>query len=110
MNQEQFTEILKNHIDHIEATLGRKADEYARGDRLSNFKDAAALMGCTPERALFGFVSKHIIALSDFIKDLEDGKMRHRSQWDEKIGDIACYMPLLTALLVERLREEKVVE
>jgi hypothetical protein len=107
MQTEEFEDIVvNNRLFLTEQTLGRKADEYARGDRLSNFKKAADLMNCTPERALFGFVTKHIVALSDFIQDLESGHNQTQDRWMEKIQDIICYMFLLEALLVERLQVE----
>ena len=103
MNEQEFTEtIVSNRLYLTEKILGAKGKEYARGDRLSNFKKAAILMGCTPERALFGFVSKHIVALSDFVGDLEKGHVQALEQWDEKLGDIIVYMILLEALVIER--------
>lgn len=107
MKTEEFENIiLTNRLFMTEKTLGAKADEYARGDRLSNFKKAADLMGCTPERALWGFVTKHIIALSDFINDLENGKNQTPERWEEKLQDIICYMILLDALVVERKQKD----
>lgn len=109
MNTEEFENIvLSNRLFLTEKTLGAKADEYARGDRLSNFKKAGQLMNCTPERALFGFVAKHIIALSDFIEDLEKGKNQTPERWIEKTGDIINYMILLEALLVERSQSDEI--
>jgi len=108
MNAEFFDEhVVKNRLFEIERTLGAKADEYARGDRLSNFKKAASLLGCTPERALLGFVTKHIVALADFVNDLEAGECQPMSRWTEKTGDIANYMILLEALLVDRASGEE---
>lgn len=108
MKTEEFEDIvLKNRLFLTEKTLGQKADEYARGDRLSNFKKAAALMGCSPEKALFSFVCKHIVALSDFVNDLETGTNQSPERWTEKTGDIINYMILLEALIIERLQTEK---
>jgi len=106
MTTEEFEDIiLKNALFEIERTLGKKAEEYARGDRLSNFKKAALLMNTTPERALFGFVAKHIVALSDFINDLSLDKNRSLAQWIEKTRDITNYMILLEALVIERKQQ-----
>lgn len=106
MDTEQFEDIVVNNRLYLtEKVLGSKADEYARGDRLSNFKKAAELMNCTPERALFGFVTKHIVALSDFVNDLEDGLNQTPERWTEKTGDIINYMILLEALVIERLQK-----
>lgn len=106
METEEFEDIiLKNRLYLTEKVLGAKADEYARGDRLSNFKKAAALLECTPEAALLGFVAKHIVALTDFVKDLETGKFQSLERWAEKTGDIINYMILLEALVVERKQQ-----
>jgi hypothetical protein len=99
--------VVKNRLFETERVLGAKADEYARGDRLSNFKKAADLLGCTPERALLGFAMKHIVALADFVADLEAGKNQPMSRWTEKTGDIINYMILLEALLVDRQTESE---
>jgi hypothetical protein len=105
-NDEFVNNIVNNRLFLTEKTLGKKADEYAHGDRLSNFKKAAGLLGTTPEAALFGFVAKHIIALSDFVADLSEGKNQSLERWTEKTGDIICYMILLEALVIERSQKE----
>jgi len=102
MNTEKFNKIVQDRIDKITMVLTAKADEYARGDRLSNFKAVAALTGCTPEKALGGLVAKHIVALYDFINDLDSDQLQVYTRWDEKIGDIINYMILLDALIQER--------
>ena len=108
MQTEEFEDVIvKNCLYEIERTLGRKAEEYARGDRLSNFKKAAHLLGCTPERALLGFVAKHLVALADFVNDLEDGKNQSIERWNEKTRDISNYMVLLEALNIERWQQER---
>jgi len=110
MQSKSFDVVMENRILQIKKVLGLKASEYARGDRLSNFKKAAKLVNCTPERALFGFVAKHIIALMDFIDDIDKGVVQTQDRWDEKIGDIINYMILLEALVIERLENNDVKE
>jgi len=102
MNTEKFTEIVKLRLMRTDQTLCKKADEYAHGDRLSNFNDAAVLLKCTPEKALGGLMIKHIVALYDFMNELEQGKCRDYEYWDEKIGDIQAYLCLLDAMIIER--------
>jgi len=102
MNQEQFDQLLKNRLYTTRNTLSSKGEEYARGDRLSNFKKIASMTGVTPERALWQLVSKHIVALGDFINDLDNGTTQPTDRWDEKYGDVVAYMCLLEALVVER--------
>ena len=112
MNNEIFTQVVTQRLEGVQATLLAKADEYARGDRLSNFKKIAAFRKKTPEEVLFGMVVKHIAALDDFIQDLDTGTIQAYPRWDEKIGDIMAYMILLDALAQERAegREREQVE
>ena len=100
---DKFEELLVERLMKTKDTLTAKADEYARGDRLSNFKQIGYLMQVTPEKACIGLVSKHIVALFDFVNDLDNGVVQSADRWDEKIGDIMAYMPLLEALVIERI-------
>ncbi len=102
MDNERFEKIVATETAMIQDVLTSKADEYARGDRLSNFKKMGALLGITPEKALITLVTKHYAALTDFINDLDDGLEQPYDRWNEKIGDIECYMVLLKALVIER--------
>lgn len=110
METKNFDNVMENRIFQIRKVLGLKAAEYARGDRLSNFKQAAKLLKCTPEKALMGFVSKHIVATMDFIDDIDKEVLQSQDRWDEKIGDIINYMILLEALVIERVLEKENVE
>jgi hypothetical protein len=108
MNQEEFQKVVEGTIEEIKQTLIIKGKEYTTNkDRLKNFKDAGRFMDLEPEVALLGFVAKHIIALKDFIWQLngfegDDSKTVTREQWLEKSGDIISYMILLRGLLKER--------
>lgn len=103
MTDREFQQVLKRRLGLIQATLGTKAKEYARGnDRLWNFKRGAAIMRCTPEKALIGFWMKHVISLLDMVDDLQGHIMGTRAQWDEKIGDAIVYLVLLEACISGR--------
>ncbi len=102
MRTEEFGKIVRERLKKTEDTLILKAAEYARGDRLSNFKQIAHLLGVTPEKALVGLVAKHIVALVDFVNDIDKGVVQEYPKWDEKIGDINAYMILLDAMIQER--------
>ena len=61
MTTKEFNDnIVKNRLSLIEQIFSFKAEEYARGDRLSNFKVVANFTGLTPEKVCFVWVSKHI--------------------------------------------------
>ena len=105
MTNEKFQEIVETQIEITRATFIEKAEEYARGDRLSNFKRIAALRDITPEDALLGLISKHIVAIYDFTKDIDNDLIQPIERWDEKINDVINYMILLKALVQERINE-----
>jgi hypothetical protein len=89
--------------------LGQKAEEYARdGDRLSNFKRAAALLKCHPARACVGAWSKHLTSILDMVDDLDQGKKGWSiAVWEEKLGDAINYLILLEAIIKENPNEYK---
>jgi hypothetical protein len=101
-----FERLFDAAVARERATLCTKADEYARGDRLSNFKLAAARQECTPERALEGMNEKHLTSIHDMIKDIDRGIVAPIERWREKIGDARNYLLLLEALVVDRIEAE----
>jgi hypothetical protein len=101
MDRDTFTQVVNDRFDKCKKMLTEKAELYAHGDRLSNFKKAANLSGCTPVYAAWGMAVKHVIALSDYIAELEDAKLYPEDQWDEKITDIINYLILIEALIRE---------
>jgi hypothetical protein len=50
------------------------------------------------------YVTKHIIALNEFIDRIEKGGKVQPEQWIEKTQDIAIYMLLMEAILVDQGR------
>ena len=102
MNTNRFNEVIEDRLNLCVSVLCKKADEYATDDRLHNFKVAAKLQNCTPEKALAGMMCKHTVSVYDLINDLENGKCATREMWEEKIGDSLNYLLLLTAMLEER--------
>jgi len=102
MNLEQFEKVVDGRLQRIVSILKRKADEYARGDRLSNFKRAAKILGSSPERALLGMMAKDWVSVLDLIEDLDRGVLAPQWMWEEKIGDAINYLILLEAMGSER--------
>lgn len=114
MKTEDFNKLVDHVIDNlVKKTLVKKGKEYQRGnDRLSNFKRAAAILKCTPEKALIGMWIKHAVSILDLVNDLEGVtesrvnilylKSLSKKMWDEKIGDAINYLILLRALIEER--------
>ena len=104
MLQEEFNNIVTNQMKKCWETLFNKGNEYSvQGDRLSHFKKAAAVMDSTPEAALFGMLSKHLISLSDMCMD----KRKHPKEvWSEKITDSINYLLILAAIVEEEQIEQ----
>ncbi len=103
MTDQEFDAIILQRSEKTRAVLASKAGEYARGDRLSNFKRAAGAMDTTPEGACVAFWMKHVISIVDLVNDLKQGKVATPAMWDEKIGDATNYLVLLDGLVRERL-------
>lgn len=103
MTNEQFNAMLSSRLEKSESILGKKAAEYARGDRLSNFKRAAAALQCSPEQACINFWMKHVVSILDMVNDIEEVKpSASMEMWEEKIGDAINYLILLEALVKDR--------
>ena len=67
MTQNEFNVVLEQQYRKCADVLAHKKKEYTgdRIDRLSAFKIAASLQGCTPKTALAGMMSKHVVSLYD---------------------------------------------
>lgn len=102
MDTATFDKIVERRILAITTTLASKAKEYAKEDRLHNFKVAARRLNCTPERALIGMMEKHAVSVMDIVEDIGRGISWPVAVIEEKIGDHINYLILLEALLKER--------
>jgi len=103
LNATEFNQIAEARIAHCRSTLIAKGEEYSRdGDRLHNFKTAAAIDNETPEQALWGMCKKHVVSVRDMIKDIERGIVPSQKMLDEKITDWINYGLLLEGLFGER--------
>lgn len=99
MQPSEFDELLIRTFSDIEAVLSSKAKEYARSDRLHNFKQAAQLTpGQTNAQALAGMMKKHTISIYDMINS---GDEYSEDLWSEKILDHINYLILLRAVVSE---------
>lgn len=88
-------------------TLRNKRKEYTGNnqDRLSAFKVAASLQGCTPQRALVGMMAKQIVSLYDMC--YAKNETFKKESWDEKITDSLNYLFLLSAIIREEAAYEQ---
>lgn len=94
--------------DLARETLMAKGREYSsETDRLHNFKRAGRVMNCTPEKALLGFLTKHLVSIFDMVDALDKGAPIDPKMKEEKLGDVCAYVILLDALFEERISEQE---
>lgn len=98
----EFDMVVEARCEKINKVLVAKAKEYAQGqNRFHNFDVAARIHDTTPEQALLGMMSKHLVSVIDLINDPECAT---EYLVDEKVGDTVNYLILLEGLLLRRLR------
>lgn len=107
MTAERFEEVFNEQMDYCRDLLIQKSKEYAikNPDRLQHFKRTAGFLKTTPEDALVGMLSKHLISVVDMCRDPEPEKYPIE-QWTEKITDTINYLLLLKGIVVEREAEK----
>lgn len=103
MKSQDFDLIVERRIKLAQEVLLKKRAEYAPDgkDRLHNFKRAASMLNTTPEKALVGMLTKHLVSLLDIVDDIP--KTPSIALLEEKIGDSVNYLILLEAMIKERL-------
>lgn len=97
---QNFDSLVDECLKQIKKVLTKKTAEYNLDkDRLSVFKRAGALQAETPEKALLGMLTKHIISIYDMVNSNEVYSME---RWQEKCIDSINYLILLLALESEK--------
>jgi len=100
MTPERFLEVVEEQRAFGDALLKDRKGTYCRNnDRIHNFKKAGALQSIRPEQALGGMMAKQIVALYDYLHDLDRGEVAPRDAWIEKISDSINYLHLLRGTL-----------
>ena len=105
MNDNALQITIRNAFYRCTRLMHVKGKEYSPGhDRLCNFKDAGAMQRVSPEQALFGMLTKHLVSLADMCKEVSAVGTCGMPQatWEEKLTDAHNYLFLLEALLKER--------
>lgn len=100
MDHKTFDAYLEEKFDTIRMTLGLKGMEYVPdegGSRFHNFDIAAAFNDESPEKALWGMLTKHLVSIADMVK--VDPTKHAMEVWDEKIGDALNYLLLLNGMV-----------
>lgn len=100
MTSQEFESLLRKRIELINTVLGQKASEYATGDRLHNFKEAAKTFGGTPTEVCWSYMLKHLVSIKDIAYSVRPVTIETVR---EKVGDAVCYPILMEALITEQL-------
>ena len=110
MTLEEFKALCEKRLAECTNLMyGEKHSEYARyGDKLHNFKEAAAMKGESPEKALWGMWVKHIVSIKDTIQDIEESRaLSSERVLCAKINDMINYTLLLEGLIRERQKQNE---
>ena len=97
-------ELFSGYINHIKNysmdVLIAKNSNYSKGDTdaLHNFVAGAAIAGCTPAQAAWGYVTKHLVALRDKIQRNDFSNV---DDLEEKCCDIINYTAIIYAIGID---------
>lgn len=99
MNKEEFEILTGELVKRIQDNLKCKEDkDYATDeDRLFNFHAAAPVLG-SAEKACLAYATKHFMSIAKLVGDGGDVP---RELALEKLGDMATYMVLMYAIMME---------
>lgn len=102
--QAQYKKLVENTIDKITSLSKIKGGEYSGDDdRLANFRRNALALGVSPETCLMVYAGKHWDSIQQFVKDMNQGKERTRSEpLSGRADDLIVYLILFKAMLEER--------
>jgi len=109
MTREMFMKFMAERIESMKTKYEAKNREYSdAADVFSNFKQAAAMNGNTPQEALWGMLTKHIISIKDMVYGWNDFKDQYRNERmvKEKIGDAVVYLILLEGMMLNDIEED----
>lgn len=102
MNGKEFDELVNKQLAIVRETLASKGEEYVpEGEPtcFHIFDVSAAFNQQLRTEALWGFLTKHLVSLSDMVKtESTDSTL---AKWDEKINDSIVYLLLLKGIVVE---------
>lgn len=101
---EAWEKLLEETIGKIKSLAASKGSEYSGdSDRLDNFRRNGADVGLPMETVWRVYAGKHWDALTTYIRDLQAGKQRTRSEpIDGRVDDLLVYLLLFKAMLEER--------
>ena len=101
MTREEFNKLLDELDGNSIETLKKKNEKYSLGgDPIHNFTSGAEIMGDTPAKTCWGYMTKHLVALRDMV---ERDDFSDRDDFLEKCQDTINYISFLWVLGNEKL-------
>lgn len=107
-----FDFVVDETLKEIRELLITKGAEYVPENatgRFHNFDKGAAFNEQLPTEALWGYLTKHLVSLSDMVKTPSNETPLEK--WNEKINDSITYLLLLKGMVFEisemKLNEKK---
>jgi hypothetical protein len=93
MDQKTFDELVDEVQNNSIRTLVTKNAKYSTGgDKLHNFRVGARISGMTMAQTCWGYLTKHLVALSDMV---EEDDFSDRDDFLEKCKDSINYLVFL---------------
>lgn len=104
ITNKDMNRIIEETWQAVRKLRSTKATEYStEHDALDNFKRCVAQGGGTIEHVLMIFAMKHWNSIVDYIKDIDAGKTRERTETiDGRINDLIVYLCLFKGMIEER--------
>lgn len=97
---------VQSTLQNIQELILVKGKEYRRyNNPYHNFEIASRKKNITPEKALDGFLLKHLVSYDDMLDDIEQGKLPKIEVVEEKFGDILVYFLIQKAMILERIKQ-----
>lgn len=108
-SHDEYERLVRDTIDQINILSRVKGGEYAGdSDRLANFRRNADAIGVPMEVIWRVYIGKHWDSISQYVKDIAEGKDRPRSEpMLGRFDDLIVYAILGKAILIERERNKK---
>jgi len=99
-----YSAVITSLFQRMERLAKVKGSEYSGDtDRLLNFRRNAETLGLNKETVWAVYAAKHWDALMTYIKDMEAGIVRERSEpISGRIDDLVVYLVLLLCMEAER--------
>lgn len=103
MSNDEFQRLVDELYEKSVKTLKEKNAKYSDdGDSLHNFRDGGDICGGTPAQACWGYLTKHLVALRDMVKN---DNFHDRDDFLEKCQDSINYIFFLWCLGNERRKD-----